>query len=306
MGAVLSWFTSDSSNGEPIRPYQPQTYFEAKKRYEPSVPSNYNVRVLPSSSQEYNSFSYYASTLPNHSTLSNLQYVGSGHNQRYSLVKTADSTLHKSVLQLTVEWDPMDANSEFQLYLLPFGTWEYEEIFRLFKRTTQRQFMVHKIYRVQNPYLLGCYLLKKEEMKSRYRYVTEKYLFHGTKEVNKDSICKNNFDWRKHGHSVGNIFGKGVSFTPISCYASHYSDNGNTQRMMFVSKVLIAKEIVGNKDMVLPPVFDYGRCLRYDTATKHNGQVIVKFSDCEFYPSYIVYYTGQYVRRDKGNGFWPL
>ncbi|XP_046996993.1 protein mono-ADP-ribosyltransferase PARP11-like [Schistocerca americana] len=289
---------SQQTNQEPARPKRPKTYFEGNNQFQPSVTSSNNIIVSPSL-QAPNSNSYYAPTSTRQSRVTNTQCIVSRGYPSHSLTRTVESTLHKSVLKLTVGWDHMNASSEFELQLLLSDTTEYKEILWLFKKTTQKQFMVEKIYRVQNPYLLGCYSLKKEEIQSRYGSVTEEYLFHGTKEQNKDNICRNNFDWRKHGKSVGNIFGQGVSFTPISCYASHYSDSCNTQRMMIVSKVLIAKETVGNKYMKIPPQFDYMQCLRYDTATKENRHVIVKFSDNEFYPTYVIYYTGQYEKKEQ-------
>lgn len=293
-----SWFSSDSSNEKPIKTHTPQTYSVPTSSFHQYATSKNNVSVPSYTLREHNDNFYYGKPSLNHSTVSSLQCTVRESRPNYSLVKTVESTLHKFVLQLTDKWDLVNANSEFELCLLTSNSLEYQEILWLFKKTTQKQFTVHKIYRVQNPYLLGCYLLKKEEMRSRYGHVSEEYLFHGTKEENKYNICRNNFDWRKHGNSVGNIFGKGVSFTPISCYASHYSDKHCSERMMFVSKVLIAEETIGNKDMKIPPVFDYPG-LRYDTATKENRQVIVKFSDCEFYPSYVVYYTGQYVKKEQ-------
>lgn len=285
-------------NQKRITPIRPKTRFEADKRFKATAISANKGTDSPSSLQAHNSNSYNEPTSTRHSGRMGSHGNFRGGYSVHLLDKTRESTLHKSVLKLTFEWDHMNDSSEFELCLLHCGSTEYEEIFKLFKKTTQRQFMVEKIYRIQNPYLLGCYLLKKQELESRYGSVSEEFLFHGTKEENKDKICQNNFDWRMHGKSVGNMFGKGISFTPISCYASHYSEKCNTRRLMLVSKVLIAKETVGHRHMNIPPVFDDTQCLRYDTATKENRHVIVKFSDNEFYPSYIVYYTGQYERKE--------
>ncbi|KAJ8966121.1 hypothetical protein NQ314_003728 [Rhamnusium bicolor] len=80
---------------------------------------------------------------------------------------------------------------------------------------------VKQIEKVFNPYLRMQYKLMKIEYKKRYGHVYEKTLFHGTQKDNIDSICTNNLNWRltsKHK------FGEGVSFSPISNYATHYSD----------------------------------------------------------------------------------
>ena len=42
------------------------------------------------------------------------------------------------------------------------------------------------------------------------------------------NICTENFDWRKHGKSLGHRFGKGVSFSEISKYSSYYRDEKQT------------------------------------------------------------------------------
>lgn len=321
-------FSRDCSDEEITRPHTPRTHYGATGSFQPYVSSNNNIIVQPpsletsnrnfyhartstnssrgshrsnrepfKSNRDWNS--YHSPTSANYSRLPRPRKIPNAGYKGYSLVKTVESEIHKSVLRLALEWDYMNTNSDFELCLLSSDTTEYEEILRMFKKTTQKHFMVERIYRVQNPYLLGCYLLKKLEIESRYGYVDEEYLFHGTKDDNIEKICKNNFDWRQHGKSAGNTFGKGVSFTPISCYASHYSDKRDYRRIMIVSKVLISHETIGTSYMKLPPVFAYRESLRYDTAIKENRHVIVKFSDNEFYPSYIVCYTGQYQKNEQ-------
>lgn len=113
----------------------------------------------------------------------------------------------------------------------------------------------------------------------------EKYLFHGTHRIHVHSICQNNFDWRKHGASIGNCYGKGVNFSPISHYASYYCDKGNCQKVMLVAKVAICETCIGSENMSIPPVCG-ANGVRFDTSCKETGHVIVKYSDDEFYPAY--------------------
>jgi hypothetical protein len=190
----------------------------------------------------------------------------------------------------------MPSNSAYIKTGIEQYTEEYNTVAQLFKKTTQKRFKVVQIERIQNPYLLGCYLLKKSEMECMpYGYVEEKRVFHGTKQSNVHSICENNFDWRLHGDSTGNRYGKGVSFSPISYYASHYSDKNATVKVMFLVRVLISKITVGHGNMTIPPLVWHGinhdSTLRYDTTQKENGHVIVKFSDNEYYPEYLIHYT---------------
>jgi glycerol-3-phosphate cytidylyltransferase-like family protein len=214
------------------------------------------------------------------------------------IVPVSSRPLNRAVLQqpLAVNWVPMISNCTFIRTDIEQHTAEYNAVKKLFKSTTKRQFHVIRIERIQNPYLLGCFLLKKNEMECMPgSYVTERRLFHGTKQCNVKSICENNFDWRLHGDSKGNRFGKGVSFSPISFYASHYSDKKAAVKVMFLVRVLVSNITEGHEDMTIPPLISYtynqNNTQRYDTSQKENGHVIVKFFDSEYYPEYLIYYA---------------
>lgn len=222
------------------------------------------------------------------------------------IVPVSSRPLHEAVLQqpLAVNWDPMTSNSAFIRIDVKQDAQEYNTVKNLFKGTTKKEFNVIRIERIQNPYLLGCYLLKKNEMQCMPgTYVREERVFHGTKQSNVKSICENNFDWRLHGDSTGNRYGKGVSFSPISYYASHYSDKNSGMKVMFLVRVLISNITEGHGDMIIPPLISYSynheTTLRYDTSQKENGHVIVKFSDNEYYPEYLIHYTVTKVVREK-------
>lgn len=229
--------------------------------------------------------------------------------EQQRLIPISSRPLHRAVLQhpLTANWDPMPSNSAFIKTIVQQFTKEYNTVFHLFKSTTQKQFKIVQIERVQNSYLLGCYLLKKNEMEClRGNYVEERRVFHGTKQSNVQSICENNFDWRLHGDSTGNRYGKGVSFSPISYYASHYSDKYAPVKVMFLVRVLISECTTGNGNMTIPPlifdVYNSNSIERYDTAQKENGHVIVKFCDSEYYPEYLIHYTGTpFVKKNARN-----
>jgi poly [ADP-ribose] polymerase 7/11/12/13 len=224
------------------------------------------------------------------------------------IVPLSTRPLHRAVLQqpLAVSWAPMASNSIFIRTDITQQTEEFNTITKLFKATTKKEFYVVRIERIQNPYLLGCYLLKKNEMELMPgSYVTERRVFHGTKQCNVNSICENNFDWRLHGDSTGNRYGKGVSFSPISYYASHYSDKNAAVKVMFLVRVLISNIIEGHGNMTIPPLishaYNHDNTLRYDTSQKENGHVIVKFFDNEYYPEYLIHYTVKPVTRQRTN-----
>lgn len=131
----------------------------------------------------------------------------------------------------------------------------------------------------------GCYLLTKEEYVNRYGDVTEMELFHATSALNIPSITRNNFDWRR---SVRTKFGVGVSFSTSARYANwHCNPNNPSRRAMFIAKVLVHSACKGHSAMKLP--------LRADTSTGNFGFVNVKFSDNEFYPTYVAYYYSEPV-----------
>lgn len=109
-------------------------------------------------------------------------------------------------------------------------------------------------------------------------------LFHGTDRKNLGSICTNNFNWRRYGKNKGHRFGKGVSFSPISFYATHYGDQDIKKRVMIVAKVLVGNDTIGNKNIDFPP-------FPYDTTTNFKKDVYVKYVDNEFYPAYIIHYS---------------
>jgi poly [ADP-ribose] polymerase 7/11/12/13 len=224
------------------------------------------------------------------------------------LIPTSRRPLRTVVLQhpLAAHWDPMPSNCAFIRADVQEYTQEYNKVQHLFKATTQKQFKVVKIERVQNPYLLGCYQLKKNEMECLPgNCVTESRVFHGTQQSHVQNICENNFNWRLHGESTGNRYGKGVSFSPISCYASHYSDKYASVKVMFLVRVLISKSTTGNGNMTIPPlirnVYNHKSIERYDTAQKEDGQVIVKFCDNEYYPEYLIHYTGTPIKKNARN-----
>lgn len=175
-------------------------------------------------------------------------------------------------------------NLTYKITSLENNSWEFSSIKRLFTSTNKKCFSVHSIEKVNNPYLLAQYNLMQIRYKKRYGHTSEQNLFHGTREDNIGGICTYNFDWRLKGSARGHIFGQGVSFTPISNYATNYGDK-TFEKIMIVAKVLISNKCIGNKDTVLPPA----NC---DTTTKDNEHVLVKYEDNTFYPAYIIHYRG--------------
>lgn len=177
-------------------------------------------------------------------------------------------------------WDTTNfTNKAFVLTELENHTSEYSEIKMFFDMTMKKCHTVTKIKRVENPYLLVQYNLKKLEKRC-----SERTLFHGTRESSIEPICAENFNWRLNGTSVGHKFGQGISFSPESTYSSYYPRNYYSQRIMFVVDVLIKSTCIGNSFMTIPT----DSC---DTSIKPDGKVVVKYEDNDFYPKYVIYYS---------------
>ncbi|KAJ8960269.1 hypothetical protein NQ318_003994 [Aromia moschata] len=191
-------------------------------------------------------------------------------------------------IQSPCTWKPKGHKKVYNLVTLNDNSREYIIVESLFDETMTKCYTVDKIRRVENPYLYAQYQLKRIQKLNKYPSLQEMELFHGTEEKNISSICKNNFNWRLSGSSVGHRFGRGVSFSPSSTYSSHYPPEDDFDfcytRIMFVADVLIGSACTGDKNMKVPRK----PC---DTSQKPDGQVIVKYEDNDFYPKYIIYYS---------------
>lgn len=141
---------------------------------------------------------------------------------------------------------------------------------------------VTSIVKIKNPYLWSCYQLKKAEYRNRYGDVDELTLYHATAEDNAENITSENFDWRR---SVRTKFGRGVSFSPDPEYANRYCNkNIGCKRAMIVASVLVSNECQGFYSTKIPAA-------GHDTTVGNKNRVYVKYSDNEFYPEYVIYYT---------------
>ncbi|XP_077290306.1 protein mono-ADP-ribosyltransferase PARP11-like [Arctopsyche grandis] len=169
---------------------------------------------------------------------------------------------------------------------------EFSFVKSRFMEGNQKHFKLKQIFQIINPHLRACYMLRKKQYETIYgtQNVKECLLFHGTYAENLKSIFKYNLDWRLHGSKKGNIFGQGVSFSPIPYYASHYCDK-HKQKIMLAVIVLVCHICNGEKNMIIPPIYDQILQSRYDTSQKENGDVLVKYRDDEYYPSFLIEFT---------------
>jgi len=184
-------------------------------------------------------------------------------------------------------WEYMSAGTDVLLVELRKGWQEYKSVMREVDLRFEPGYGPEEVVRVQNPYLWGCYLLKKEECINRSDYsITEKVLFHATSQSNVDSITEDNLDWRR---SVRTKFGCGVSFSPSATYANTWCNRDiGSDRALIVARVLVGNSHGGGYYTTLPHE-------GYDTTDGRCKQVYVKYYDHEFYPEHVVYYSNRHV-----------
>ena len=179
-------------------------------------------------------------------------------------------------------WSQMSQNEEAVLVALSEDCIEYRTVVENISMTLRNKIV--SVDRVQNPYLWGSYMLKKEEYINCLGFGNgnEKKLFHAIAKGNVNSIVKKNFDWRLTKRTR---YGHGVCFSPSAEYANKYcNENAGPSRALILARVLVKRATRGHYGTKLPtPPFD--------TTTGKNGQVVVKYADNEFYPEYVVYYT---------------
>nr|CAI5821822.1 unnamed protein product [Callosobruchus analis] len=115
----------------------------------------------------------------------------------------------------------------------------------------------------------------------------ERCVYHGTRTENVDSICKTNFNYRligRYGH-LGNKYGNGVSFSPTIEYAKSFPRRVCGQKAMFLVKVIETSRCIGTQGLEIPQ----NGC---DTSISPDRNVLVKYTDNEFYPTHVAYYCG--------------
>lgn len=134
---------------------------------------------------------------------------------------------------------------------------------------------------VINDELLSKYMQTKEDIFKKRGFLTEKQVFHGTKESNIKEIVNNGFDSLKNKNSV---FGKGTYFAEYANYSKNYSDiSSDDLSFMFICDILIGKCCIGCVNMVINET-------KYDCAVDNlnNPNIYVIPNNNAAYPKYII------------------
>ena len=190
------------------------------------------------------------------------------------------------------DWDPMKSDSRLIRVAISQTSKEFLNV-TSFVQQKGGNFRILKIERIQNQFLYYAYQNKLKEMKTIYQNDKDlniQQLFHGTKSDIVDKICDENFDWRLHGSSTGQMYGRGVYFatSPQTSYG-YARDSGQGQRFMFIARVVVGSLTTGNPSIVRPPLNPLTNAL-YDSTCDDvsNPDIIVKYDKQEYYPEYLL------------------
>ena len=104
----------------------------------------------------------------------------------------------------------------------------------------------------------------------------EMILYHGTDEVNLNSILKE--DFRLTNNPVhGSVFGKGIYFTNDVNKAMYYSERGKTTKYVIVAVVHIGDICLGNSSMNVHPKME-DKDKTYDTSVDNILSIFVQIN----------------------------
>ncbi|MEE6477949.1 hypothetical protein FKM82_011681 [Ascaphus truei] len=181
----------------------------------------------------------------------------------------------------------------YQLVDVPSKSAEYTKILGMFTKTVSGH-VVKKMQRVQNPSLWQVFQWQKEQMKKTNRGgdVDERHLFHGTDRTHFTAICHQNFDWRICG-THGTLYGKGSYFARDASYSHNYAaPSKDNIRTMFVARVLVGDQAVGNPSLLRPPPKHGSSTHAYDSCvdTLFQPSIFVVFEKHQIYPEYVLEY----------------
>ncbi|GAQ84501.1 hypothetical protein KFL_001920020 [Klebsormidium nitens] len=165
--------------------------------------------------------------------------------------------LGQSVLILPSTWKRGVGSKvgKAELVALAKGSEEWRFCFDAFYKSSRSNiFTITGIERVQNEELWTHYSLHKRMLGN------EKWLFHGTKQINAKAICTQGFN-RSYAGSHGTSYGEGTYFAGGSFYASYYSCCAGSRELrgatntycMFVAQVLVGDFTQGASGMKEPP-----------------------------------------------------
>ncbi|XP_046562493.1 protein mono-ADP-ribosyltransferase PARP11-like [Haliotis rubra] len=173
-------------------------------------------------------------------------------------------------------------------------TEEYKKVKDLFYKTLPSSRVIKSIKRIENGELWANYYVRKGQMTIKAgKPVKEMSLFHGTLEQYIDPICHQGFDSRFSGKTSGTKYGHGSYFARDAKYSDCYTEKTESQKKMFVAKVLVGESARGSPDYVRPPPKSAQNVYElYDSCVNHpsDPSIFVIFSPEQSYPEYLISY----------------
>lgn len=201
----------------------------------------------------------------------------------------------KKASEFPVTWDVMQPEERMRLVPVVSSSKEYQTVINLLGGKLSSS-SVTKIERVQNPFLWRAIQNKITEMTAVYADASKvdvRQLFHGTSHDVVSSICVENFDWRLHGSSSGQMYGRGTYFSTDAKYSYNYCrPDAAGKKYMFVARVALGAITAGSSSMSRPPI-NPATNAPFDSTVDNisNFSILVKYDKQEYYPEYILTLT---------------
>ncbi|XP_045593396.2 protein mono-ADP-ribosyltransferase PARP12 [Procambarus clarkii] len=188
---------------------------------------------------------------------------------------------------LPSHWVSMGPNETHSLHLVPPESKEYKEVSSRLLLSLPKV-VIHKIQRLQNPYL--WYLLKNkiEDFSRRYdvNQLNIQKLFHGVDPSKIDTICKENIEWRQSCVGEEDL-GNGAYFSNSAAVARRQcAYDANRNCFLILADVIIGSIVEGRADLT-PAPSSMGASLTY-VNDANAPTIFVKHSKEEYYPQYIL------------------
>ena len=196
------------------------------------------------------------------------------------------------------EWKPQQ--SDFELFGVHRRSREWQFVNELMKQSLTN-FNIIELERIQNRQLWESYALENKHMSQRNnKAVNEKYLFHGTREVDPKLIIKSvkGIDFRYSRRDYKLLWGTGAYFAVKAQYSDRYCyfDSSSGIRQLLLVKVLTGRSYnygtTTDPSLTKPPPLPENRLMLYDTVkgfTK-DSYVYVVYDHNRAYPAYLITY----------------
>jgi len=205
-------------------------------------------------------------------------------------------------------WVPMDMNeTECKIMEVRKFSADYFEIDAKFRRPGLE---LISAYAVQNPFLWGQYLLRREQLKMQLTKtgysVKEKDFFYKSDFENFEKVCRQNFDLRYEQDLK-----TGVTFYTDALAANNSKPESENVRIIIRTKVLVgtcvkrieeaAAEVAGQTISI-----NNKTGLPIDTYTDDTQTVFYKFQMSEVYPEFLLVYRDKNAGPDTRGSKLPL